>query len=227
MSYFFDGVQTLKYPRFIITHSLANITHPIPVVDAVSGIVNIGCHDPPCNGFSDTAAEAHNQRDRNDTFQRFLNEFQVARNFPPPPPPTPMPSPAPTEDPTEAAPTTSAPTALNAPTESPTSSPQPTSLQGRPPDVSVEEIENAMDNFNSKGRFSEVLLRSEHPTGIWPSYLYTWTGFRQALKKMTTGVGPGEKDWFYIGDGESENSLQYGLVNIAAFIAQGITQSIK
>lgn len=66
-------------------------------VDAVSGILNIGCHDPPCKGFGDKAVDPHNKRDRNDTFQRFLNQLQVARNFRPPPVPTPVPSPFPTD----------------------------------------------------------------------------------------------------------------------------------
>jgi hypothetical protein len=34
-------------------------------------------------------------------------------------------------------------------------------------------------------------------------------------------LGPG--NWFYIGE---ENTLDYGLVNLAAFLAHGVTQSI-
>jgi len=194
-------------------------------VDAVSGILNIGCHDPPCQGFSNSAVEPHNKRERNDTFQRFLNEFKVARNFPPPPPPTPLPSPAPTYEPTEAEPTTAAPTSIGQPTEIPTSSSRPTSIQGRPPAEAVTNIENALKS--SRSRFEKFLLKSEYPTGAWPSYLYTWRGFLQALRKMTTGVGPGEKNWFFIGDGESPNSLQLGLINLASFVAHGVTQAIK
>ncbi|KAL7532158.1 hypothetical protein ACHAXR_009762, partial [Thalassiosira sp. AJA248-18] len=197
-------------------------------VDAVSGIVNIGCHNPPCKGFGgypNTAVDPHNKRDRNDTFQRFLNQLQVERNFRPPPQPTPMPSPYPTDEPTPAVPTTNEPTELNPPTESPTITSRPTALQGRPPDEAVNDIETEV--VASKARFSELLLMSEHPSGtLWPSYLYTWNGFKSALEKMTTGVGPGEKNFFYIGDGYSDKSLEYGLVNIAAFVAQGVTQSI-
>ena len=65
-------------------------------VDAVSGVVNIGCHDPPCQGFGDRPVEPHNKRDRNDTFQRFLNQLQVNRNFRASPPPTPLPTLEPT-----------------------------------------------------------------------------------------------------------------------------------
>ena len=65
-------------------------------VDAVSGILNIGCHNPPCQGFGDRAVNPHNQRDRNDTFQRLLNRLSVAVTFRPPQQPTPLPSPNPT-----------------------------------------------------------------------------------------------------------------------------------
>ena len=68
-------------------------------VDRVSSILNLGCHSPPCTGISPSATEAHNQVDRNDVFQRFLNIFRVVYNFPAPPPPTPLPTPYPTEEP--------------------------------------------------------------------------------------------------------------------------------
>ena len=194
-------------------------------VDAVSGILNIGCHDPPCQGFGDTVVEPHNKRERNDTFQRFLNQLQVARMFKPPPKPTPMPSPAPTDEPTPGVPTTDEPTEVALPTELPTFTARPTAIQGRPPPEAVDDMEIKVEV--SKARFSDLLLRSEHPSGeLWPSYLYTSRGFQQALRKMTSGVGPGEKNFFYVGDGFSVNSLEYGLVNIAAFVAEGITQAI-
>jgi hypothetical protein len=68
-------------------------------VDRVSSIINLGCHSPPCIGISPTAQEPHNQRERNDVFQRFLNQLRVVYNFPAPPPPTPLPTPYPTEEP--------------------------------------------------------------------------------------------------------------------------------
>lgn len=114
---------------------------------------------------------------------------------------------------------------VDPPTQSPTVSAKPTALQGRPPEEAVEAIEEKVKQ--SKARLSELLFMSQHPSGeMWPSYLYTWRGFQLALKKMTTGVGPGEKNFFYIGDGFSDNSLEYGLVNVAAFIAHGISQAI-
>ena len=198
--------------------------------DAVSGIVNIGCHNPPCKGadnypgYSTKPIEPHNKRDRNDTFQRFMNVFQVARNFRPPPAPTPMPSYVPTDEPTNSVPTTSAPTEYEPPTAAPTISPAPTAIQGKPPTTAADEMDDKV--IQARGHFEEVLLWSEHPTGIWPSYLYKWHDFRKALKLMTTGVGAGEGNWFYIGDGTSANSLNYGLVNTAAFIAQGVVQAI-
>ena len=114
---------------------------------------------------------------------------------------------------------------LDPPTEEPTFTPMPTALQGRPPESAVIAIEEKVSE--TKARFAELLLLSQHPSGeMWPSYLYTWEGFQKALKKMISGVGPGEKNFFYIGDGYSTKSLEYGLVNTAAFVAQGITQSI-
>lgn len=196
-------------------------------VDAVSGIVNLGCHDPPCPGFS-TAVDPHNKRERNDTFQRLLNELQVARNFRPPPKPTPMPSPVPTELPTVGVPTTGFPTALDPPTERPTITASPTALQGRPPQEAVRAVQEALSQ--NRARFADLVLRSRHPSGeLWPSYLYTFADFQEAIEKMTGGdggVGPGEKNFFYIGDGYSAKTAEYGLVNIAAFVAQGVVQSI-
>lgn len=224
-----DRVQTYDVDGWNYIEKLKEFTDggytDFSFVDHVSGILNIGCHDPPCKGYSEKEVDPHNKRDRNDTFQRFLNQLQVARNFRPPPKPTPMPSPAPTDEPTVGLPTTPMPTILDEPTETPTITSMPTALQGRPPDSAVNEHEDKITA--SKARFAELLLVSLHPSGeLWPSYLYTWEGFQLALKKMTTGVGPGEKNFFYIGDGYSEKSLEYGLVNTAAFVAQGITQSI-
>ena len=193
-------------------------------IDAVSGIVNIGCHDPPCQGFGDRPVEPHNKRDRNEAFQRFLNQLQVNRNFRADPPPTPLPTLEPTLLGTDIQLTLS-PTERNEPTESPTYTPAPTAIQGRPPESSVDAVEEVITN--NKGRITELVLRSKHPSGeIWPSYLYTWRGFSRALRKMTTGIGPGEKNFFYVGDGESPNSLNYGLVNIAAFLADGVVKAI-
>lgn len=194
-------------------------------VDEVSGILNIGCHDPPCMGFSNQVVQPHNKRERNNTFQRFLNQLQVARNFRPPPGPTPMPSPVPTEVPTAGMPMTEFPTSLDPPTEVPTITASPTSVQGRPPDEAVIAARETVSK--SRARFADLILRSEHPSGeLWPSYLYTFGGFKSALEKMTSGIGPGEKNFFYVGDGYSPKSLEYGLVNIAAFLAEGVVQSI-
>ena len=194
-------------------------------VDAVSGILNIGCHDPPCAGFGDKVVDPHNKRDRNDTFQRFLNQLQVARSFRPPPKPTPLPTSKPTLEPTNGKPTTVEPTQLDPPTETPTKSSAPTALQGRPPPEAVEAMEEKI--IVSQDRFADLLLLSQHPSGeMWPSYLYTWSGFQRALKKMTSGTGPGEKNFFYVGDGYTAKSLEYGLVNMAAFVSHAIVKSI-
>ena len=232
-----DRIQTYDVDGWNYIEKLKEFTDggykDFSFVDSVSGILNIGCHNPPCRGFNDVATDPHNMRDRNDIFQRFLNQLQVERTFRPPPKPTPMPSPAPTEG---EEPTTNVPTELEPPTESPTSSAMPTGLMGRPPadaiDAIFSKIEEVMQSIsitsgNVTNRFAETVFQSEHPSGdMWPSYLYTWQGFHLSLKKMTSGEGPGEKNFFYIGDGISENSLEYGIVNVAAFLAQGVVRSI-
>ncbi len=124
-------------------------------------------------------------------------------------------------------PITDAPTEPQSPTEYPTISPAPTGFIGRPPTTVVGDILVTIDDPKTITRLGEMCLVSEHPSGeIWPSYLYTWRGFQTALNKMTSGIGPGEKNFFYVGDGVSAKSVEYGLVNIAAFLAHAVTQSI-
>lgn len=91
-------------------------------------------------------------------------------------------------------PTTGSPTEPQLPTLSPTITPAPTSLAGRPPkqmaDDFVETIQVAVAN---RGDLAEVLLTSNYPYGVFPSYLYTWKTFIAALEKMTKDeVGPGK-----------------------------------
>ena len=158
-----------------------------------------------------------------------------------------MPTYMPTDSPLIPPPTTETPTLLEPPTQTPTVSHSPTASQERPPDEAVEAIVEGIgdtvvireeevndDNetivvekkFSTADRLENLLLLSEHPSGKkWPSYLYTYRDFETALKKMTSGVGPGERNFFYVGDG-SDNSANYGYANIAAFLAQAVTQSI-
>jgi hypothetical protein len=88
-------------------------------------------------------------------------------------------------------PTTESPTEPQVPTISPTISPAPTSLAGKPPKkVATDFIERVS---LSRDRFQEVLLLSEYPFGVYPSYLYTWKSFISALEKMTKDeIGPGK-----------------------------------
>jgi len=223
-----DRIQTYDVDGWNYLEKLKEFTDggytDFSFVDAVSGVLNIGCHNPPCKGFGSVPVQPHNKRDRNDTFQRILNAMQVARNFRPPKAPTPLPTPEPSLEPTQSLPTTDQPTFFDEPTESPTKTMAPTAEQDRPPTVVVLEVEEKVKT--SKARFDKLLLKSEYPDGERPSYLYTWQGFQRALKKMTSGTGPGENNFFYIGAGISPNSLQYGLVNIAAFMAHAVTQAV-
>lgn len=104
-----------------------------------------------------------------------------------------------------AIPTTDSPTIFDPPTETPTISPAPTALQGKPEEEAAAAIEQKV--VASRGRMSEVLLQSEYPHGTNPSYIYNWKSFAQGLKMMTTGTGPGQGNWFYIGEA---NTLDYG-----------------
>lgn len=71
---------------------------------------------------------------------------------------------------------------------------------------------------------SEILLY-ESPTMVWePSSVYRFDDMVAALRVMyTNGVA---NKYFYMGD-ETENGPIYGLVNIAAFLAQSMKETIK
>jgi hypothetical protein len=211
-----DRIQTYNVDGWNYIDKLQEFTDggykDFTFIDAVSGVLNIGCHNPPCRGFNnEIATDQHNMRDRNDIVQRFMNQLQVEQSFRPPSKPTHVPTPAPTEG---EEPATYVPIELGPPTESPSTSTMPTWHMGRPPDDALDvmfaKIEDVMDSLSVSGgavtnRFAEVTFQSEHPSGeMWPSYLYTWGGFYSALKKMTSGDGPEEKNLFYIGDGISE-----------------------
>ena len=77
----------------------------------------------------------------------------------------------------------------------------------------------------NKTTFSSKLLLSQDVDGkaCHPSTIYNFDGFLKALETMVkTGVN---NNHFYAGD-DTEKGLQYGLVNIAAFIAQCIEETI-
>ena len=77
----------------------------------------------------------------------------------------------------------------------------------------------------NKTTFSSKLLQSQDvdQKACHPSTIYNFDGFLKALDAMVkTGVN---NNHFYAGD-DTANGLQYGLVNIAAFIAQCMEETI-
>lgn len=62
------------------------------------------------------------------------------------------------------------------------------------------------------GELSIVLVMLDHQTNL----------FFSELNLHNSYLGPG--NWFYIGE---EDTANYGLVNLAAFLAYGVTQSIQ
>lgn len=70
----------------------------------------------------------------------------------------------------------------------------------------------------------EILL-SEQPDGSWaPSKVYRWDDFLDAVDAMSAEGIDGELFW--LGD-SSPNGQKYGLVNVAAFLAQSMRETIK
>eukprot|EP00873_Tetraselmis_striata_P015532 jgi/Tetstr1/435796/TSEL_024685.t1 len=82
-----------------------------------------------------------------------------------------------------------------------------------------EEVMDALRETNS----STILLSQQGDETWEPSKLYKWNDFLAALDTVsTTGIG---EELFWLGD-DSENGLEYGLVNVAAFLAQSMKETI-
>jgi len=143
--------------------------------------------------------------------------------------------------------TTSKPTAITTPkptnTPKPTETPKPTkSDNNNTPAPTQEEISTERPTFGTsdnddiqrvvdalKSSDSEGVFLYETPKLEWlPSDLYLWEDMIEGVKKMAeVGVG---KYKLWIGSGEAksdEKQKQYGLVNIAAFLAQAMQESIR
>eukprot|EP00873_Tetraselmis_striata_P027989 jgi/Tetstr1/448253/TSEL_035541.t1 len=82
-----------------------------------------------------------------------------------------------------------------------------------------EEVMDALRETNS----STILLSQQGDETWEPSKLYKWNDFLAALDTVsTTGIG---EELFWLGD-DSANGLEYGLVNVAAFLAQSMKETI-
>ena len=86
-----------------------------------------------------------------------------------------------------------------------------------------EAVEQVLQQ--SKSDIDKKLFLYQNPTMKWePSSVYRYDGFLAGLRVMYTD-GVANKQ-FYMGD-SSPNGPQYGLVNIAAFLAQSMKETIK
>ena len=89
-------------------------------------------------------------------------------------------------------------------------------------DENIEKIESVLDS--SKADFEKNVLIANTGSGWVPSEVYLYDDFRQAVTYMyETGVG---NSTLYMGD-DSTLGWEYGLVNIAAFIAQSMQETIQ
>ena len=110
------------------------------------------------------------------------------------------------------------------PTNKPTMRPSKKPFQ---PDPSVSssaaQVEEILDR--SKAGIDSNILLYQNPSNEWePSTVYRYSDFIEALRVMyTDGVA---NKYFYMGDGSS-NGFKYGLVNIAAFLAQSMKETIR
>ena len=81
-------------------------------------------------------------------------------------------------------------------------------------------LESVKDEIDSK------LFLYQTPAFQWiPSSVYKYRDFKESLYVMATEGVANKK--FYIGDDDVENGHVYGLVNIAAFLAQSMKETIQ
>lgn len=92
--------------------------------------------------------------------------------------------------------------------------------------VSNSSAKKALDILKSKeSKIDNELFLYQSPGGEWvPSTIYKYDGLEKGLKVMITKGVAGMK--FYLGD-DSSNGHKKGLVNVAAFLAQSMKETIK
>ena len=89
--------------------------------------------------------------------------------------------------------------------------------------ISVSKINNELDKVENE--IDNKLFLYETPMGDWlPSSVYKYADLRKSLDVMATDGVAGKK--FYIGE-DTTNGHVYGMVNIAAFLAQSMKETIK
>ena len=86
------------------------------------------------------------------------------------------------------------------------------------------EMENTLES--AKDEINNKLFLYQTPAFQWvPSSVYRYDDFKESLYVMATDGVAGKK--FYIGESAVENGHVYGLVNIAAFLAQSMKETIQ
>ena len=86
------------------------------------------------------------------------------------------------------------------------------------------ELERALETV--KDDIDDKLFLYQTPAFQWvPSSVYRYEDFHESLFVMATEGVAGKK--FYIGEDDVTNGHVYGLVNIAAFIAQSMKETIQ
>ena len=90
----------------------------------------------------------------------------------------------------------------------------------------VMEIDGVL--FGDEARYNTEILRAQNPDMSWrPSRVYKWRDFVQAVATMySPGVGE-MRLWLGDADAEAQLRARYALVNLAAFLAQSMKETIK
>ena len=164
-------------------------------IDAVSGIVNRGCHNPPCATGNVDGAHV-----RSENFKKVLKAFKEEPSIPVPPPEP-----------------ESVPQQIESQVVGTDSSVSSTSIQLSSWSPLTSELIHFQDIIE------DSVLSYSNLQGIKiQSQTYTFEKLMHSLTyAIDSGYSGGQK--FYTHD----TNVKYGMVNLAAFLAQAMTESIQ
>ena len=204
-------------------------------IKEVNAIVEVGCRKPPCKqaGCVSFPCDGAFSADENRAVNRAYLTFSVLniwgafeKSLGGTNSPTPVPSVCPE--------CTGSPTLL--PTNTPTGTPiiditsVPSVAPTREVTVLLRRFNDLKEHLIDRGRLLESkVFVSESKSGLVTSTLYTLGGLLSVLKDLTTkgsDDGNGGNLMFYIGQ-DDDNNANYGLVNIALFLAHGTTRGLR
>ena len=81
-------------------------------------------------------------------------------------------------------------------------------------------------NASKRGMTNEVLLYTEPQSGLeFPTKMYQYDGFLNALSIYSKSLMG--SSYFYFGDHDSISSINYGLVNVALFLANAAVETVR